>query len=323
MRRRVFLALAAGAAAAWPIVGRGQSAKTVRIGFVSPGPRGDIVSLNGLRQGLVDRGYALGRDLQIEERYAEGNPAKLPALIADLLALGVDVLVTAGTPATLAAHKATSTVPIVSVTGDPVGVGLAASLSHPGGNVTGLSFQASEYSAKWLGLLKAAVPTLRRVAVLWNPDNPFNQIEMRQLDEAAPPLGLALTRLSDRALELESSFAAIAAGGFDGMVVADDASLEALVPRFVAFAAQARIPALYGISEFVQKGGLMSYSVNLFKVYRRTAGYVDSVLKGANPAELPIEQATDIALKINLKTAKALGLDIPPLLLASADEVIE
>jgi putative tryptophan/tyrosine transport system substrate-binding protein len=322
MRRRAFLALLSGAAA-WPIVGRGQSAKTARVAWVDPGPHGDIVSLNGLRQGLVDRGYGLGRDLQLEERYAEGNPGKLPTLIADLLALGVDVLVTAGTPATLAARKATSTVPIVSVTGDPVGVGLAASLSHPGGNVTGMSVLSADYSAKWLGLLKAAVPTLRRVAVLWNPDNPFNQIEMRRLDEAAPGLGLTLSRFSARPQELESSFAAIAAGGFDGMVVADDLSLETLIPRFVAFAAQARIPALYGIGDFVQRGGLMSYSANNFEMWRRAAGYVDRILKGANPAELPIEQATEVALKINLKTAKALGLDIPPLLLASADEVIE
>jgi putative tryptophan/tyrosine transport system substrate-binding protein len=323
MRRRAFLGLlSAAAAAGWPIMGRGQAAKAARIGWVDPGPRRDIF-LNGLRQGLVDRGYVFGRDIEIEERYAEGNPEKLPALIADLLASGVDVLTPAGTAAALAAHKATSTVPIVSVTGDPLGVGLAASLSRPGGNVTGLSLQAGDYCAKWLELLKAAVPTLRRVAVLCNPDNPSNQIEMRRLDEPAPPLGLALTRLSDRALELESSFAAIAAGSFDGMVVAEDPSLEALMPRFVAFAAHARLPALYGQSDAVQHGGLMSYSANLFAIWRRAAGYVDRVLKGARPGDLPIEQATEIALKINLKTAKALGLDIPTTLLAAADEVIE
>jgi putative tryptophan/tyrosine transport system substrate-binding protein len=324
MRRRAFFALVGGAAAAatWPRPGRGQSAKTARVGWVDPGLRGDIY-LNGLRQGLVDRGYVLGRDLEIEERYAEGNPEKLPTLIADLLALGVDVLAPAGTPAALAARKATSTVPIVSVTGDPVAVGLVASLSRPGGNVTGLSLLAGDYNAKWLELLKAAVPKLRRVAILWNPDNPFTQLEMRRLEEAAPPLGLTLTRLSDRLPELESSFAAIAAGSFDGMIVAEDASLDALMPRFVAFAAQARLPALYGESGFVRQGGLMSYSANLFEIWRRAAGYVDRILKGARPGDLPIEQATQIALKINLKTAKALGLDIPPLLLASADEVIE
>ena len=188
------ITLLGGATAAnlWPFAAPAQQAKIPQIGFVWIGSP-DNNSTLGLRQGLADRGYVPGRNLLIDARYAAGD---IPTLIAELLALGVDILATPGTPISLAAHKATSTVPIVCVTGDPVGVGLAASLSHPGGNVTGLSLLSGEHSAKWLKLLKAAVPKLNRVAILWNPDNPATQNEMRRLDEAARGLGLALTRLS-------------------------------------------------------------------------------------------------------------------------------
>jgi putative ABC transport system substrate-binding protein len=323
MHRRAFVSLLS-AEAIWPLAARAQQSKIPRVGYVSFGSREDNdSSILGLRKGLAERGYILGRDLLIEERYAEGNREKIPTLIAELLTFGVDVLVTFGTPSTLAARRATSAVPIVSVTGDPVGVGLAASLSRPGGNVTGLSLLSIVYSGKWLQLMKAAVPKLGRVAVLWIPDNPGAQLELRTLEESAPSLGLTLARLSAQAQELDASFAAISARSFDGLIVCDDALIAPLIPRIVALVAEARVPALYGFSDAVQKGGLMSYSTDIFEIWRRSAGYVDRILKGAHPGDLPIEQATEIALKINLKTAKALGLDIAPALLAAADEVIE
>jgi putative ABC transport system substrate-binding protein len=325
MRRRAFIALLGTAAAGcWPLAAaRAQQSKIPRVGYVWISERGTDVSSAGLRQGLADRGYVLGRNLLLDERYAEGDQERIPTLIAELLALNVDVLVTPGTPITLAAHRATSTVPIVCVTGNPVGVGLAASLSRPGGNVTGLSLLSIEYSAKWLELLKAAIPKLNRVAILWNPDNQSTPLEMGRLEGTAPGLGLTLTRLSVRPLDLETSLAAITSASFDGLVVSDDPLLEPLIPRIVALVAQNRVPTLYAFSTAIRQGGLMSYSANFFDIWRRAAGYVDRILKGARPGDLPIEQATEIALKVNLKTAKALGVEIPAMLLASADEVIE
>jgi putative ABC transport system substrate-binding protein len=247
----------------------------------------------------------------------------VPLLIAELLALKVDVLVTVGTFASLTARRATSTVPIVMASGDPVKTGLAASLNRPGGNVTGISILASDYSAKWLELMKEMLPRLHRVAVLWNPENPAVAAEVEQLRTAAGALGLVLSTFLGRPKEIENSFAAIASGAFDGLVVTTDPSLEPQPPRVIAFAAERRLPALYPFSTAVQQGGLMSYSIDFFEMWRRAAGYVDRILKGESPADLPIEQATRVQMKINLKTANSLGLDIPPMLLARADEVIE
>jgi putative tryptophan/tyrosine transport system substrate-binding protein len=171
--------------------------------------------------------------------------------------------------------------------------------------------------------LKAAIPKLNRVAILWNPDNQSTPLEMGRLEGTAPGLGLTLTRLSVRPLDLETSLAAITSASFDGLVVSDDPLLEPLIPRIVALVAQNRVPTLYAFSTAIRQGGLMSYSANFFDIWRRAAGYVDRILKGARPGDLPIEQATEIALKVNLKTAKALGVEIPAMLLASADEVIE
>jgi putative ABC transport system substrate-binding protein len=268
-------------------------------------------------------GYVVGRNLVFEERYANGNPERVPALIAELLALKIDVLVTPGTPVTLAAHRATSTVPIVCVTGDPVRTGLAVSLARPGGNITGLSLLSGDYGVKWLELLREAAPTAHRVAMLWNPDNPGTANQNKLMRESAPALGLELTAISVRPTDLEASLAALATAGLDGLVVTDDPLLETLLPRLIALTAERRLPAIYAFGEAVKQGGLMSYSANFFKLWRRAAGYVDRILKGARPAELPIEQATEVTLSINLKTAKALGLIIPEALLARADEVIE
>jgi putative ABC transport system substrate-binding protein len=325
MRRREFIKLAVGAAVAWPLAALAQQKSGMpRVGYVSIVLRDGVdVGETGLRQGLADRGYIVHRNLAFEERRADGVMERIPGLIDELLAIKVDVLVTPGTPITLAAKRATATVPIVCVTGNPVGAGLVASLSRPGGNITGLSLLSCDYSAKWLQLLKQAVPGLHRATVLWNPDNPTTEHQMQLLNEAAQALGISLQGLSIRREDVENSLGAFSASSTDGLIVTDDPSLEPLMPRVIALAAERRVPALYGFSFAVRQGGLMSYSANFFELWRRAAGYVDRILKGARPADLPIEQATELTMGINLKTAKALGLDISPALLARADEVIE
>jgi putative ABC transport system substrate-binding protein len=294
-----------------------------RVGYVWTGASATDISNAGLRQGLADMGYLVGRNLVLEERYANGNPERVPALIAELLALNVDVLLTPGTPITLAAQRATSTVPIISVTGDPVRAGLVASLARPGGNITGLSLLSGDYSVKWLELLKEVAPAVRRVAMLWNPDNSGTASQSNQMQEVAPSLGLELIALSVRPADIESSLALLRTAPFDGLVMTDDTLLASLIPRLIALTAERRLPAIYAFSDAVQQGGLMSYSADFFKLWQRAARYVDLVLKGARPADLPVEQATEVTLKINLRTAKALDLTIPGELLARADEVIE
>ncbi|UEM16984.1 ABC transporter substrate-binding protein [Bradyrhizobium barranii subsp. barranii] len=324
MKRRNFVALLGAAVTVMPLAAHAQQPAVPRVGYVWGGVRGtDLYYQTGFRQGLADLGYVVGRNLLLEERYADGEPERVPALIAELLTLNVDVLVTPGTPISQAAQRATSTVPIVCMSGDPVRAGLVASLARPGGNITGLSQLSGEYGVKWVELLKEAAPKVHRVAVLWNPDNPTtaNQVELMQ--KAAPGLGIELTALSIRRADIDNSFAALGERGFDGLVVTDDPSLIPLVPRLIEFTAERRLPAIYPFRDSAQRGGLMSYSANLFKLWQRAASYVDRILKGARPAELPVQQTTDVTLNINLKTAKALGLDIPMTLSARADEVIE
>jgi putative tryptophan/tyrosine transport system substrate-binding protein len=323
MKRREFITLLGVAVVAWPRAAHSQKPAVPRVGYIWIGARGTDVSNAGLRQGLADLGYVVGRNLVLEERYANGNPERVPGLIAELLALNVDVLLTPGSSITLAARRATSTVPIVCVTGDPVRTGLAASLARPGGNITGLSLLSGDYSAKWLELLKEAAPTVRHVAMLWNPDNLGTLNQRKRVQETASTLGLQLIALSVLPADIENSLAALGTADLDGLVVTDDPLLEPLLPRLIALTAERRLPAIYAFSDSVQRGGLMSYSANFFKLWRRTAAYVDRILKGAHPAELPIEQATEVALNINLKTAKALGLVIPEALVARADAVIE
>jgi putative ABC transport system substrate-binding protein len=324
MKRRNLVALLGAAVTVMPLAAHAQQPAVPRVGYVWGGVRGtDLYYQTGFRQGLADLGYVVGRNLLLEERYADGEPERVPALIAELLTLNVDVLVTPGTPISQAAQRATSTVPIVCMSGDPVRAGLVASLARPGGNITGLSQLSGEYGVKWVELLKEAAPKVHRVAVLWNPDNPTtaNQVELMQ--KAAPGLGIELTALSIRRADIDNSFAALGERGFDGLVVTDDPSLIPLVPRLIEFTAERRLPAIYPFRDSAQRGGLMSYSANLFKLWQRAASYVDRILKGARPAELPVQQTTDVTLNINLKTAKALGLDIPMTLSARADEVIE
>jgi len=261
--------------------------------------------------------------LVISERFAEGGSDRLPALVAELLAGSVDIFLALGTQTALVAQRQTKMVPIVFQSGDPVGAGLVASLAHPGGNLTGVSILSGEYSSKWLGLLKEAVPTLRRVAVLSNPDNPVIVEEVERVNQAGRELAFDIEVIPMGEKTIEAALAAIASAGANGLVVPDDSSFYSLAPQLVAFAAERDLPIISGFAEHVRQGVLMSYSVNFLAIGRREAENVDRILKGAQPAELPVEQATEFALYINLKTAKALGLAIPPTLLYRADEVIE
>ena len=243
MRRRAFLAALGCAAAAWPPGAGAQQANTPRVGFVWFGsPEHDTVVADGLKKGLADRGYVLGRDLVFDERYAEGKLGQLSGLIAELLASGVDILVPLGNGAALLAHRATATVPIVCLADDLVGLGLAASLERPGGNVTGIDAQTSVYRTKWLELLKAVAPNLSQVAVLLS--NPDESPTVMKLNEAAARFGLTLTFLSSRPSDLESSLASVAAGRFDGLIVNDNPSLRPQVRRIIALVAESRTPTL-------------------------------------------------------------------------------
>ena len=300
--------------------------KMPRVGYVWAGLQGsDIGTLAGLQQGLADLGYIEGQNLILEQRYADGSPERLASAIAELAASKVDVLVTPGTPATRAAQRIASGVPIVSVSGDPVASGFAASLARPGGMITGLSLYSGESVAeKWLEFLKEAVPKIARIAVIWNPDNLNTARQVERIRVTGTRLGLDGVSVPMRQQDdVEAALADIARGRPEGLVVPDDPFLQSQQARIVAFAAEHRLPAIYGLSAFVEAGGLMSYSASIFDVWRRGASYVDKILKGAKPGDLPIEQPTEFTLRINLKTARALDIEIPPSLLARADEVIE
>jgi putative ABC transport system substrate-binding protein len=322
LKRRELITLLA--AAMWPVAARAQQPGRVpSVGYVWIGGPERDESFAGLRRGLEERGYVIGRSLVLEPRYANGDAGRVPDLIAELLALKVDVLATPGTMISRAAQRATSSVPIVMMSGDPVGAGLVASLARPGGNITGLSLLSAGYSAKWPGLLLEMTPKLRRVGVLWNPDSQTQAQQVAQMREVARSLALDLSTFSTRRAELEASLAALAPGGIDGFIVPDDPFLETILPKLIALAAERGLPALYGFPNAVKQGGLMSYSADIFDMWRQAGRYVDRILKGARPADLPIEQPTKFILGINLKTAKALGLAVPLTLQAIADEVIE
>ena len=299
-----------------------ERSKPAHIGFVSSGARQWLTKEGvhaGLLPGMARRGYVLGGTFLLEERFAEGHPERLPELVREVLNLNVDVLVTVPPYVAQIAEQSTPKVPIVTVSDDPVGTGLVKSLSHPGGNITGVSVQAADYSVKWLELLKEAVPNLNKVAVVIN--------HPRQIDElrkTAPALGLELRMFSGMPSDIEESMAAIAANAVDGLVVADDPAFEPIQPKLLQFAHERHLPTIGGLGDtFVYVGGLMSYSGNFYEVGRRIADQVDRILKGAHPSNLPIDQATEFLLKLNLRTAKELGVTMPTALLARADEIIE
>ncbi len=309
-----------------PLAAEGQPARVARIGLLltlaDAEPR---IRADAFRSGLRDVGYVEGEHFIMEYRYGAGRDDRDAELVADLVRLKVDVIVTGSTVAVRAAKKLTKTTPVVMAgTGDPVGTGLVTSLSRPGENVTGLSSLGPELNSKRLALLKEAVPGALRVAVLFNGANPSNLASLRELEGAAPALGLQLQPLDVRGPDdVESAFAAARRQPANALLVQRDPLVGAHRTRIMALAAKNRLPAMYSGAEFVAAGGLLAYGVNTADLYRRAAIYVDKILKGAKPGDLPIEQPTKFELVINMKTAKVLGLTIPPSLLLRADHVIE
>jgi putative ABC transport system substrate-binding protein len=322
--RRAFITLAGGLLAA-PLAAEAQPAgKLYRIGLLSP--TSQSLGIEPIRVGLRTLGYVEGHNLVIEYRSAEGRFDRLPDLAAELVRLHVDVIVALVTQASLAANNATSTIPIVMMAvGDPVGAGLVASLARPGGNVTGTSGMAVEVASKLLELLQQVAAKIHRVSVLWNPANAVFQGQMVKATEAAGrSMGIQLQMLAARDVkEIDRAFAALTKGRAEALIVLPDPVFVAQHSRIAAFAARSRLPSVSGSRGYAEEGGLITYGPDFFELGRRTAAYVDRILKGAKPGDLPIEQATKFELAINLKTAKALGLTIPSSLLQRADQVIE
>jgi putative tryptophan/tyrosine transport system substrate-binding protein len=327
MQRREFITLLGGTAAAWPLAaGAQQSAdKIFRIGFVGTSTADSLPKLpEAFRAGLRDLGYREGRDIIIEFRWAEGHYERLPALFADLVRLNVDVIVTYGTPGGLAAKQATTTIPIVFATaGDAVASGLVANLARPGGNVTGSTHFIPELSAKQLELLKETIPSLTDVAILLNPGNPVNEPVVPTMKQTARLLKLELHQFGVRGpTEFDGAFAAMAAERVGALVVIDDATLIANAAAIAKLASEQRLPAS-GWPDFAAAGGLLGYGVNYLDLFRRAATFVNKILKGTKPSDIPVERATKFETIVNLKTAKALGIDMPTSLLLRANDVIE
>jgi putative ABC transport system substrate-binding protein len=324
MRRRKFMTLLGGAAA-WPLAARAQP-KISRVGFMGNSTAALEANLVGaFRDGLHELGYEEGRNIIIEYRWADGKYERFPALIAELIAAKVDVIVTAGTPAALAVKKATTTVPLVMVAvGDPVGTGLVPSLARPGGNLTGLSSIAPDLEGKRLDILREVVPTLSHVAILFNSLNPFHVASMRQAHAAAQAMGIKLQQHDVRKSEdLDGAFAAIRKERPDALLILADRVFLHNRQRMMGFTEEQRLPNINAYTELVEAGGLMSYGPSYEDMHKRAAIYVDKIIKGAKPADLPIEQPSKFTFNINLKVAKALGLSVPSSLVTLADKVIE
>ena len=329
MDRRAFIGALAGGLLAAPLAAQPQpQGKVPRIGVLSPGTSARAARnprMQAFYQALRDLGWVEGQNIAFERRYAEDQFDRLTDLAIALARLNVDVIVTASTPPAKAAQAATGTIPIVMMDpGDPVASGLVASLALPGGNVTGISSVAPDLAAKRLEMLKAALPRVSRVAILFNAAIPPAEVAMREMTAAATVLGLHVQSVPVQGSKgFDDAFGTIARERADGLVVFADPLTFSHQDLVVNFAARTRIAALFAAKEFVDIGGLMSYGPSYPGMFRRAAGYVDRILKGAKPADLPVEQPTTFELVINLKTAKALGLTIPPSLLQRADQVIE
>jgi putative ABC transport system substrate-binding protein len=326
MRRREFIALVGGATFVWPLAASAQTQpKIPRVGYVFGGtPTSAKHVFEVFREGLRELGYVEGQTIVLEVRGAEGRPERIPELVAELVGLKVDVLVAVTSPAAVAAKNATQTIPIVMLAPDPVGLGLVGSLSRPGGNVTGVSYYNEAISGKRLELLKEVVPGLARVGVLRDPMAPGDPIYWKETEVAAQRLGVALEALKVRGPEdFEAAFATAKERNAQALLAFDDLLTFTYRARITALAASNRLPAMYGYREFPDAGGLMSYGADTIFPFRRFATFIDKILKGAKPADLPVEQPNKFELVINVGVAKALGLTIPPSLLARADELIE
>ncbi len=328
IRRRKFL-LAASALLGAPLARAQSPAKVPRIGMLLPGVAASAgepsPNLDSFRQGLRELGYIEGRSIAIEYRWSEGKVERFPALAAELVRRDVAVIVTSSAPGVLAAKAATSSIPIVMAdVGDPVGIGAVASLARPGGNVTGLSLFDTDLDTKRLELLKEVAPGLTRVGILWSENDLGMTRAFNRVQGAAQMLGLSLQNLGVRDPAEFGSVSQVArAGQLEALIVTAQPFLLRHRAQILDLVARSRLPAMYTFRSFVDAGGLMSYAPNLSDLFRRAASYVDKILKGANPATLPVEQPTRFELVVNMKTAKALGFTIPPSLLLRADEVIE
>jgi len=326
MRRREFITLLGGAAVAWPLAAHAQQAAMPVIGFLSPGsPEADINRLNGVRRGLAEVGYVEGQNVAIEYRWAQFQYARLPALAVDLASRQVSVIIVVSITPTLAAKAATSTIPIVfSVGGDPVQLNIVTSLNRPVGNITGVYNLNATVIGKRLELLREMVPATGVIALLVNPNSAARESETKELNQAARALGVEVRILNAASeSEIDTAFETLSTERSVPLVVSSDNLFTDHPVRLVVLAARHSIPAIYPYRWFTAAGGLMSYGPDLAEVYRLVGTYAGRILKGAKPADLPIQQAVKVELVINLKTAKALGLEIPPTLLARADEVIE
>jgi putative tryptophan/tyrosine transport system substrate-binding protein len=326
MNRRAFITLLGGAAAVWPLAARAQQAgKVPRIGFLGMSSASAFASrLEGFRLGLRDFGYVEGTNLSIEYRWAEGRYERLPALAVELVRSNVDLIVTHATPGSLAAKRATTTIPIVIASiGDPVAVGIVTSVARPGGNITGQSFFNPELRAKRIELLKEIMPRLTQVAVILNADNPATGPEFQAMEATAQSLNIKLLpfRLREPS-ELVHAFETMEQARMQAVETGDDALSTGNVGAIVALAARARLLTI-GPEDVARGGGMMGYGVDFGAFFRHAAVFVDRILKGANPADLPIERASKFQFILNLKTAKALGVEVPTATLLRADEVIE
>jgi putative ABC transport system substrate-binding protein len=320
--RRELLAALGGAAAAWPLAARAQPGKIVTIGILAMEP---LPPIDTFREALSDLGYVEGKNVRFEQRYARGRNERFPELANDLVGLKVDVILTWGIEAALAAKQATTTIPIVmGAVGDPVGSGIVTSLAHPAGNVTGFSSLSVELEAKRLELLKEMVPRLSQVAVLFTPMNRYMPLALESARRGAETLHASLTLYEVRdSATLDATFVKLTQDRPDAFLVLGDTFLVSQRDRIAQFAIENKLPSAYTFREHVEAGGLIAYSPNYHDLFRRAATYADKILKGTKPGELPIEQPTKFDLVINLKTAKALGLTVPLTLQATANEVIE
>jgi putative ABC transport system substrate-binding protein len=325
MRRREFITLLGGAVATWPLAARGQQVgKTYRIGWLQPSPVPDPW-LKGFRQGLQDFNYVEGKNLIVEYRWGDGNSDRLPEMAAELIRQNPDVIISVNTAALLVLQKATTTIPIVMLgTADPVAAGLVSSLPRPGANITGMSSMAPELSRKRLELLKEAMPKLAQVAVLSNSGNPAAVLALEETQTAARILGLSVLSIDIRDPgQLDIALSVIARDPPGALVLLIDAMIHSQRTPIASFAVTHRLPSISPFREFAEAGGLLVYGPKLPDLLRRAVGVIDKILRGAKPAELPVEQPTRFELIVNLKTAKAIGLDVPATVLARADEVIE
>jgi putative ABC transport system substrate-binding protein len=328
MRRRKFITLFGSATVAWPVAVSAQQPKVFRLGYLEAGSTSDPIEANLRRQfllGMRDLGYVEGRHFKMEDRNADGYLDRLPALAAELVHLPVDILVVGGEASIRAAKQATDEIPIVmALAADPVGSGLVPSLAHPGGNVTGMSGLAADMAGKRVELLKEVVPSATRVVVLWNSTNQSKVVEWKGTEIAARAVGLILRSAEVRAPEeLERAFTATMREKPDALITFTESLTLAFRQQIGRFSLTNRLPMISELRELAVEGGIASYGTSRSDLWRRSASYVDKIMRGINPGDLPVEQPTRFELVINLKTARALGLTIPPSLLARADEVIE